>query len=102
MGDVTRVAKEALDGQRVIKVFNAQEQEARDFEKVNEHNRRSNMKLIAARATSNPVVQFIASLALGGILWMALRQIATGTLALGYVHGVPHRVAADHRAAASG
>jgi subfamily B ATP-binding cassette protein MsbA len=82
MGDVTRVVKEALDGQRVIKVFNAQSQEAADFEKVNEHNRRSNMKLIAARATSNPVVQFIASLALGGILWVALRQIAAGSLAL--------------------
>ena len=82
MGDVTRVVKEALDGQRVIKVFNAQAQEAADFEKVNEHNRRSNMKLIAARATSNPVVQFIASLALGGILWVALRQIADGKLAL--------------------
>ena len=82
MGDVTRIVKEALDGQRVIKVFNAQEQEAADFEKVNEHNRRSNMKLIAARATSNPVVQFIASLALGAILWVAMRQIAKGTLAL--------------------
>jgi subfamily B ATP-binding cassette protein MsbA len=80
MGDVTRVVKEALDGHRVIKVFNAQAQEAADFEKVNEHNRRSNMKLIAARATSNPVVQFIASLALGGILWVALRQIAAGKL----------------------
>ena len=64
MGDVTRVTKEALDGQRVIKVFNAQEQEAREFEAVNEHNRRSNMKLIAAKATSNPVVQFIASIGL--------------------------------------
>ena len=82
MGDVTRVVKEALDGQRVIKVFNAQDQEAADFEKVNEHNRRSNMKLIAARAVSNPIVQFIASLALGGILWVAMRQIAKGTLAL--------------------
>jgi ATP-binding cassette, subfamily B, bacterial MsbA len=82
MGDVTRVVKEALDGQRVIKVFNAQDQEAADFEKVNEHNRRSNMKLIAARAVSNPVVQFIASLALGAILWVAMRQIARGTLAL--------------------
>jgi len=80
MGDVTRVVKEALDGHRVIKVFNAQEQEARDFEAVNEHNRRSNMKLIAGRATSNPVVQFIASLALGGVLWMALRQVAAGTM----------------------
>jgi len=82
MGDVTRVVKEALDGQRVIKVFNAQDQESADFEKVNEHNRRSNMKLIAARAVSNPIVQFIASLALGGILWVAMRQIAKGTLAL--------------------
>jgi subfamily B ATP-binding cassette protein MsbA len=80
MGDVTRVVKEALDGHRVIKVFNAQEQEARDFEAVNEHNRRSNMKLIAGRATSNPVVQFIASLALGGVLWMALRQVAAGIM----------------------
>jgi subfamily B ATP-binding cassette protein MsbA len=80
MGDVTRVTKEALDGQRVIKVFNAQDQEARDFEAVNEHNRRSNMKLIAARATSNPVVQFIASLALGGILWVALHQIDEGRM----------------------
>ncbi len=82
MGDVTRVTKEALDGQRVIKVFNAQEQEARDFENVNEHNRRSNMKLIAARATSNPVVQFIASLALGGILWVALHQIVAGRMVM--------------------
>jgi ATP-binding cassette, subfamily B, bacterial MsbA len=82
MGDVTRVVKEALDGQRVIKVFNAQTQEAADFEKVNEHNRRSNMKLIAARATSNPVVQFIASLALGGILWVALHQIIAGNLSM--------------------
>lgn len=82
MGDITRVVKEALDGHRVIKVFNAQEQEAADFEKVNEHNRRSNMKLIAARATSNPVVQFIASLALGGILWVALRQITEAKLSI--------------------
>jgi ATP-binding cassette, subfamily B, bacterial MsbA len=82
MGDVTRVTKEALDGQRVIKVFNAQEQESKDFEAVNEHNRRSNMKLIAARATSNPTVQFIASLALGGILWVALNQILEGRITM--------------------
>ncbi|HUQ09509.1 MAG TPA: lipid A export permease/ATP-binding protein MsbA [Steroidobacteraceae bacterium] len=82
MGDVTRVTKEALDGQRVIKVFNAQEQESKDFEAVNEHNRRSNMKLIAARATSNPTVQFIASLALGGILWVALNQIIEGRITM--------------------
>jgi ATP-binding cassette, subfamily B, bacterial MsbA len=87
MGDVTRVTKEALDGQRVIKVFNAQEQEAREFETVNEHNRRSNMKLIAAKATSNPVVQFIASLGLGGVLWMALVQFNNNEMTIGEFWG---------------
>src|SRR5690349_10828786 len=83
MGDITSSVKEALDGQRVIKVFNAQEAEARDFEKVNEHNRKSNMKLIAARSISNPTVQFIASLGLGGILWVSLHQIQAGTMTPG-------------------
>ncbi len=87
MGDVTRVTKEALDGQRVIKVFNAQEQEAREFEAVNEHNRRSNMKLIAAKATSNPVVQFIASIGLGGVLWMALVQVNQSDMTVGEFWG---------------
>jgi subfamily B ATP-binding cassette protein MsbA len=87
MGDVTRVTKEALDGQRVIKVFNAQAQEAREFEAVNEHNRRSNMKLIAAKATSNPVVQFIASIGLGGVLWMALVQFNNNEMTIGEFWG---------------
>jgi ABC-type multidrug transport system fused ATPase/permease subunit len=83
MGDVTSAVKEALDGHRVIKVFNAQEAETADFEKVNEHNRKSNMKLIAARSISNPTVQFIASLGLGGILWVSLHQIQAGTMTPG-------------------
>jgi subfamily B ATP-binding cassette protein MsbA len=87
MGDVTRVTKESLDGQRVIKVFNAQEQESREFETVNEHNRRSNMKLIAAKATSNPVVQFIASIGLGGVLWMALLQVNHHDMTVGQFWG---------------
>jgi subfamily B ATP-binding cassette protein MsbA len=87
MGDVTRVTKESLDGQRVIKVFNAQEQENRDFETVNENNRRSNMKLIAAKATSNPVVQFIASIGLGGVLWMALVQVNNHDMTVGQFWG---------------
>jgi len=87
MGDVTRVTKESLDGQRVIKVFNAQEQEGRDFETVNENNRRSNMKLIAAKATSNPVVQFIASIGLGGVLWMALVQVNNHDMTVGQFWG---------------
>jgi ATP-binding cassette, subfamily B, bacterial MsbA len=77
MGDITRVAKEAIDAQRLIKIFNAEEHQAERFEQANEHNRASNMKLIRARAVSNPVVQCIASLALGSVLYVAIRQVFT-------------------------
>ncbi|MCZ6912945.1 MAG: ABC transporter transmembrane domain-containing protein, partial [Proteobacteria bacterium] len=40
MGDVTRVAEEAVGGHRVIKVFNGQEYERKRFETANEYNRR--------------------------------------------------------------
>ncbi len=83
MGDVLRVAKEALDGQRLIKVFNAQDFEARAFEVVIEANRFQNMKLMRARATSNPIVQFVASLALAAVLYLAIRQVLAQGLTAG-------------------
>jgi ATP-binding cassette, subfamily B, bacterial MsbA len=77
MGDITRVAKEAIDAHRLIKLFNAEDHQIERFEQVNEHNRASNMKLIRARAISNPVVQCIASIALASVLYVAIRQVFT-------------------------
>ena len=77
MGDITRVAKEAIDAHRLIKIFNAEDHQTERFEQVNEHNRASNMKLIRARAVSNPVVQCIASIALASVLYVAIRQVFT-------------------------
>jgi subfamily B ATP-binding cassette protein MsbA len=75
MGDITRVAKEAIEAHRLIKIFNAEDHQTERFEQVNEHNRASNMKLIRARAVSNPVVQFIAAVALASVLFVAIRQV---------------------------
>jgi subfamily B ATP-binding cassette protein MsbA len=75
MGDITRVAKEAIDAHRLIKIFNAEDHQTERFEQVNEHNRASNMKLVRARAISNPVVQLIASIALASVLYVAIRQV---------------------------
>jgi len=77
LGDITRVAKEAIDAQRLIKIFNAEDHQTERFELVNEHNRASNMKLVRARAISNPVVQCIAAIALGSVLYVAIRQVFT-------------------------
>ncbi len=75
MGDITRVAKEAIDAHRLIKIFNAEDHQAQRFEAVNEMNRASNMKLARAKAISNPVVGLIASTALAGVLYVAIRQV---------------------------
>ncbi|HMK86719.1 MAG TPA: lipid A export permease/ATP-binding protein MsbA [Steroidobacteraceae bacterium] len=75
MGDITRVAKEAIDAHRLIKIFNAEDHQSERFEQVNETNRRSNMKLAFAKSISNPVVGFIASVALASVLYVAIRQV---------------------------
>ncbi len=77
MGDITRVAKEAIDAHRLIKIFNAEDHQTERFERVNELNRASNMKLIRARAISNPVVQCIAAIALASVLYVAIQQVFT-------------------------
>ncbi|MGH8240445.1 MAG: ABC transporter transmembrane domain-containing protein, partial [Steroidobacteraceae bacterium] len=52
MGDITRVAKETLDAPRVVKVYNAQGYQNAQFETVNEHNRRSYMRLVLTKGLS--------------------------------------------------
>lgn len=74
MGDVTRVAEEAVSGQRVVKVFNGQEYEAARFETANEHNRKLHMKLASVSAGSVPVIQTIMAVGMAGIVYVATRD----------------------------
>jgi ATP-binding cassette, subfamily B, bacterial MsbA len=83
MSDVTRVAKEALDAHRVVKVFNAQELERTTFAVANERNRHTNMRLIGTKALSNPIVQIIAAAGLAGVMYFAIRQVMTGRMQVG-------------------
>ena len=83
MGDVTRVAKESLESQRMIKVFNAEAQQTAVFEEVNERNRASFMKLITVKAVSNPVVQMIAAAGLAAVMYMAIRDVLERGLTIG-------------------
>jgi subfamily B ATP-binding cassette protein MsbA len=83
MGDVTRVAKESLESQRMIKVFNAEERQAAIFEQVNERNRSSYMKLITVKAVSNPVVQMLASFGLAAVMYMAIKDVLDNGLSVG-------------------
>ncbi len=80
VSDVTRVAKEALDAHRVVKVFNAQRHLAATLEAANERNRHSNMRLVSVRSSSNPVVQLISALGLATMLYIAWLRIEVGSM----------------------
>ena len=75
MGDFTRVAKESIEGQRMIKTSTAELQQAQRFEAVNEHNRHSQERLIRVRAASSPVVQMVAAIGLAAVLAVALSRV---------------------------
>jgi subfamily B ATP-binding cassette protein MsbA len=83
MGDVTRVAKEAIEAPRVVRVFNAQDYQAGQFEQVIERNRHSFMKLMFTKSLSNPVVQTITSIGLAAVLYLATVEAINGRMSVG-------------------
>jgi ATP-binding cassette, subfamily B, bacterial MsbA len=83
MGEVTRVAKEAIEAPRVVRVFNAQGYETELFEAVIEKNRRSQMRLMLTKGLSNPVVLLIASSAMAGVLYTATVDAMKGSMTVG-------------------
>jgi subfamily B ATP-binding cassette protein MsbA len=83
MGDITRVAKETLESPRVIKVYNAEGYKKGQFEVVNEHNRRSHMKLILTRGLSNPVVQLVTSIGSAVVLSIAISEAINRSMSMG-------------------
>ena len=87
MGDVTRVAKESFEAPRLIKVYNAQEHLGRQFDAVNDHNLRSNMKLILTKGVSNPIVQLVTVVGLAFVLSIAIADAIHGRMSMGDLFG---------------
>jgi subfamily B ATP-binding cassette protein MsbA len=72
MGDVTRVAGQALQGQRVIKVFSGQDFETRRFEEINQRNMRQHLRLMAARSFGDALTQFVVVCGVAVIFFLVL------------------------------
>lgn len=74
MGDVTQVAQEVIEGNRVVKIFGGEVYERQRFETINENNRRLHMRLAFTHALHLPLVQFLVALALALIVWLATQE----------------------------
>lgn len=73
MGDVNHVVQETVNGHLVVKGFGGQSYEEDRFRERSLENLRRGLKMVAVQQLNSPVVQFIMSLALSMIIWIALR-----------------------------
>ena len=87
VGDVTRVSKESFEAPRLIKVYNAQDHLNRQFDAVNQHNLRSNMRLVLTRSLANPIVQLVTALGVAVVLYIAIGDAIAGRMTMGSLLG---------------
>ncbi|MEF1282628.1 lipid A ABC transporter ATP-binding protein/permease MsbA [Vibrio sp. M250220] len=71
MGHVTSSAEQMLKGHKVVLSYGGQKIESERFDAVSNQMRQQSMKLVAAQAIANPVIQLIASIALVVVLFLA-------------------------------
>ena len=83
MGIITKVTQEAADGQRVVKAFNAQAQEQETFRQANNMNRQQAMKSATVAAAGTPILEFLSSIIIGLVIFIALHQAAQGDFSAG-------------------
>lgn len=83
MGQVTHVTQEMIEGNRVIKIFGGHAYESKQFDVVNEQNRKQNIKLALTRSASSPLVQFFVALVLVVIIYFATQDKYHGSISVG-------------------
>ena len=81
MGDVTQVAQEVIDANRIVKIFGGDEFERSKFLKINQKNLKLHLKMTVVQAVSMPLIQFIVALAFAAIVAFAtsesMREVIT-------------------------
>ncbi len=81
--ELTHVVGEAIDGQRVVKLFDGYERESGRFKYVNGRLRRFAMRAASANAAMSPLTQFFVALSVAAVIAVALYQANHGGLTVG-------------------
>lgn len=82
-GMLTQVLQEAIEGQKVVKIFGGQVFEAQRFAKVVNEQRRLFMRSALANAVQGPIVHFFVAISLAIIMGISLYQTGRGEATVG-------------------
>ncbi|MFN3544286.1 MAG: lipid A export permease/ATP-binding protein MsbA [Thiobacillus sp.] len=83
LGELTQVIDEAVGGHRVVKLYGGEDYERGRFRQAANQARLFEMKRVAANAVYEPVIQFIAAVALAIIVYIAAGQASANTTTVG-------------------
>jgi ATP-binding cassette, subfamily B, bacterial MsbA len=74
MGHIAHVAKEAIDGQRILKTYGGHDRETHFFEQANEDNRQQYLRKATVSAMAIPVVELFIAFSLAGLILFMLNR----------------------------
>ena len=78
MGDITKIAEEAISGQRIVKIFGSAKYERDRFSKVIIRNRQMGTKLARLSTTNSLIIEIILGLLFAGVLHYSLTSLSPG------------------------
>jgi ATP-binding cassette, subfamily B, bacterial MsbA len=81
VGEMTKVSEEAISGQRIVKIFGAQEYENQRFANVVISNRDLELRSARIAGLNSFVIELLAALALGLVVYYALGRFTVGEFA---------------------
>jgi subfamily B ATP-binding cassette protein MsbA len=70
VGNITRIGEEALQANKIIKVFGGQVYENSRFGAANERNRRTELRLLATRSAGDAVTVFVTAFGVAGVIYL--------------------------------
>jgi len=81
--------QERISGMPVVQVFNAEDQERDRFKSINREYTKANLDSILYYAVFFPVVEIIAAIALGMMVWWGARNVVSGSVSMGSLIAFP-------------
>lgn len=81
VGEMTKVAEEAITGQRIVKIFGAQNYEHERFAKAAAKNRRMQIRLARLSGVNSMTVEMLAAISLGLVVYYAVGRFTAGEFA---------------------
>lgn len=78
MADLTATAGETLTGMRVVSIYGGEAERGARFETANAEQRELQMAAFLARLLPGPIVELIAAVGVGAVLWIGGQQVFAG------------------------